>query len=267
MPPRKILFASTVALILIILSITVVYRKSSSKDKGELGILVSSENTATSINSLGSSNSNSPESTNQTDILSKQVFTNYIALQQSGNLNESNVQALTDQLSAQILDSSASAKTYTVFDLKVIAGATPEEIKDYGDQLFLIRTKYQNAYIRGSIAPNSPYIDPSESGMMRVFKDLQNLYERVVVDLSQMSVPDGLAELHLQLMNIYSASAFGLSQFSQLDIDPVAALSGLNVYNKNSDQEEVILQKIARYFVNNGIIFSTNDPGYGFSSI
>lgn len=267
----KIMMASVVAIVLIIFSAFLVHRQSVVVATTQNGVLVpSNENmvdNTTYPNSATTTTQNSTSTPNQTDILSKQVFSNFMTLQESGNLNNQTVQSLTDQLSSQIIDNQPTTKIYTYADLKIIPNPTTEDIKNYGNQLFLLRTKYQNAYIRGAISPDSPYIDPSQAGMMRVFSSMGVLYEQITGDLLKMSVPAGLADLHLQLINMYSSSAFGIKQFEQLDTDPISAISGLNLYNQNSGQEDTIIQKIANYFGNNGIIFSSNDPGYGWYSI
>ena len=267
MPPRKILFASIVALILIIFSSVVVYKQSKSTSKVSEGILVPIEETAASINSTEQTPTSNTGSTNQTDILSKQVFSNYMVLQQSGNLNDQNVQDLTEQLSDQILASSPSAKVYTLSDIKIISNPTKEDIKNYGNQFFIIRTRSQNMYIRNITAPNSPILDSSINGTANTFVLMGNVYEKIVADLLKLPVPNVLVNLHLQLVNNYAGSAFGLKKFNELNADPIAAVSGLSQYGKNSQEEETLVEKIGQYFIENGIIFSATDPGYGWNTI
>ncbi len=267
MPPRKIIFASTVAIIFIVFSVVMVNKQSVSVTQAEDGILVSSGDNVAYTNGSITDSSTSSASTNQTDILSKQVFSNFMVLRQSGNLNDTSIQSLADQLSSQIIASRQANKIYTVADLRVTSNATETELKNYGNEFFLLRIKYQNAFIGAIIAPDSPLIDTTDAGPINTYALLGNLYAWITADLLKMTVPDKLVSLHLEILNNYSGSAYGLKQFGQLETDPIAALSGLRLYGANSDQEELIIGKIAAYFVQNGIIFSASDPGYGWNNI
>lgn len=205
--------------------------------------------------------------TNLTTILSKQVFSNFMVLNQSGNLNDQTINDLTDQLSSQIIEKVPKAKVYTAADLRIIANPTEEDIKKYGNDFFILRNKYQNTYIRDMTSPGSPILDETDTGTIKTFALIRTLYENFVPELLEISVPVGLVELHLKIVNNYNESAFGLKQFEGLNNDPVAAISGLNVFSKNSNLETTILGQISSYFIKNGIIFYENEPGYGWNNV
>lgn len=264
----KILLASIVAVIFIGGAILSVFKQSQNAyiAEGTLsatdgGWVAPVEGTSTSAPST------SLIDTNLTTILSKQVFSNFMVLNQSGDLNAQTINDLTDQLSSQIIDKVPTAKVYTVADLHIISNPTKEDIKNYGNIFYAIRNKYQNAYIRGIIAPDSPLLDTTDNGTINTYILMGSLYEKIVTDLLQVPVPVSAVSLHLEIINNYSGSAFGLKQFENLNADPVAAVGGLNIYGKNSDMEELIIKKIANYLRENGIIFSTSDPGYGWNNI
>lgn len=205
--------------------------------------------------------------TNLTTILSKQVFSNFMVLNQSGNLNDQTINDLTDQLSSQIIEKAPTAKVYTVADLHIIPNPTKEDIKQYGNDFFVLRKNSQNAYIRDVTAQDSPLLDTSENGTIGVYVLVGKIYEKMSVDLLKLSVPKELTNLHLKIINNYSGSGYSLKQLDQLNTDPVAAVSGLNIYKTNSEQEDLLLEQMASYFVENGIIFSTSEPGYGWNDI
>ncbi len=203
--------------------------------------------------------------TNLTTILSKQVFSNFMVLNQSGNLNTQTINDLTDQLSSQIIEKVPKAKTYTVADLNIVSNPTKEDIKKYGNDFFILRNNSQNAYIRGITAQDSPLLDTSENGVVGTYVLVGKIYEKMSVDLLKLSVPKELIELHLKIVNNYAETGYGLKQFGQLNTDPVVAIAGLNIYKANSEQEDSLLLQIASYFVRNDIIFNENEPGYGWN--
>lgn len=205
--------------------------------------------------------------TNLTTILSKQVFSNFIVLNESGNLNAQTINDLTDQLASQIIQKVPTAKVYTAADLHIIPNPTKEDIRKYGNDFFVLRNKYQNTYIRDMTSPGSPILDETDTGAIKTFALIGALYEELVPELLKISVPIGLVELHLKILNNYNESAFGLKQFDGLNNDPVAAISGLNVFSKNSNLETTILGQISAYFIKNGIIFYENEPGYGWNNV
>ncbi len=205
--------------------------------------------------------------TNLTTILSKQVFSNFMVLNQSGNLNSQTISDLTDQLSSQIIEKVPTAKVYTIADLNIIKNPTEEDIKKYGNEFFIIRNNTQNAFIRDISSPGSPLLDKSDTGSMNTYILAGKLYEKIVNDLLTLSVPANLVDLHLAILNNYSGSAFGLKMFGQLDNDPVAAIGGLNSYSKNVTVEETMVSNMAKYLRDSGIIFNENEPGYGWNSL
>jgi|GEM_PF-4486882 len=205
--------------------------------------------------------------TNLTTILSKQVFSNFMVLNQSGNLNPQTINDLTDQLSSQIIDKIPAVKVYTIADLNINKNPTNVDIKKYGNNFFIVRNNTQNAFINQISSPGSPLLDKSDTGTMNTYILAGKLYEKIVNDLLSLSVPISLVNLHLAILNNYSGSAFGLKMFGQLDNDPIAAVGGLNLYSKNVTVEEALVSNMAQYLRDNGIIFNENEPGYGWNSL
>jgi len=260
--PLKIILACAVAVILVGGSVVIIYRQSQTAYTAGGALSASQEEWLTPINMAPFE-----AGTNQTDVLSKQVFSNFIVLNQSGKLNDQTVKSLAEQLSSEIIDRTPKAKVYTSADLRIISNPTKEDIKNYGNEFFLIRTKYQNAYIRSITALDSPILDATDSGTINTYLLMSEIYQKISEDLLKLAVPTELTSIHLEILNNYSGSAYGLKQLKLLDSDPVATVAGLNLYSKNSDVEELLIEKMARYFKENGIIFFKSDSGYGWNNI
>jgi len=205
--------------------------------------------------------------TNLTTILSKQVFSNFMVLNQSGNLNSQTINDLTDQLSSQIIDKVPTAKVYTIADLHIIPNPTKEDLRKYGNDFMILRDKYQNQYIRQTTSLDSPILNKTDAGTINIYKLIGVLYEGISNNLLYLDVPTGLVDLHLEILNNYSTLAYSLKQLEQLDENPIMAVSGLSLFNKNIDQETQILEQITAYFIKNDIIFTENEPGHGWNNI
>ncbi len=264
MPPKKVFFASIIAILFISFSLVTVFKGSTKAKPVVTGEL--SANIEPLVENLEAEKGPLP-SDNKTDVLSRQVFSNFMVLKTSGSLNNQNVDYLANDLSSQILDSVSGARVYSSADLKIVENASLEDLKIYGNSFFLIRDKYQNLYISKSIAHDSPFIDSSETGIVNSFSLISEIYSKILPDLIKLPVPSQLTSVHLKLINLYSSSAYSLKKYINIDNDPVSAIAGLSQYGKNATQEESTVEQIANYFRQSGIIFTIDDPGYGWNNI
>jgi hypothetical protein len=202
---------------------------------------------------------------NQTDIMSQKLFANLMVLQDSGTLDDQSISDLADNIASEV--DASSTPEYQLSDLTIINNASIEQIKDYANQFWTIRQKYVDLYKQNPLGSTNFVADPSDPSFISGFTATGNLYIQMAAELSKLPVPSDLADFHLKLLNNYVASGLGLEKLSQLNSDPVATISGLTTYSEYSDYETTILEIMAKYFSESGIIFSDSDPGAGWNTI
>ena len=276
MPRSKptIIVACGLAIILIVAAVIIRYTNSNHKASSSLAY-VNNANSASQDTSLedrasaallASSTDLSVPAINQTDALSRKLFSSFMVLQNSNNLNGQTISDLVTNIASNI-DASVTPK-YQLSDLTLISNATPKDLKDYANKFWAIRQKYVDLYKQNQLGSSTFLADPTDPSFAHGFVNTGNLYIQMAKDLSKLSVPAELANLHLKLLNNYIASGLSLKKLDQINTDPIATISGLSTFSQYSDYEDTILSILAQYFSKNGIIFNnTSDPGYGWNSI
>ena len=202
---------------------------------------------------------------NQTDLTSKNLFTQYISLQQSGNLNSETSQTLVNDISSQI--KITPEKQFALADLNVVQNPTTVDLKNYANKFWVIRNKYKNLYIQNISANEDTSVVSANSGAVQGLFRAGDLYIQMAVELVSIPVPKELANIHLKLINNYEVSGTSLKRLDKIDADPIVTVTGLNTYSKYSDYEDTMLRILANYFSASGIIFSSVDPGIGWKTL
>lgn len=265
----KIIVSVLIAFVLIGLSIFINY---SSNTNNTPSLVAENQKQTTNTNQTynttqtGSTQTNPTIVQNQTDLLSKQLFANYILLQKSGDLNAESTQNLADQLSSQI-NTNLPSKIYQKSDLTIIKNPTKADLKNYGNQFMFIKDKYTNQYNKDPLGQNNQSIDLLDPKVISQLSNISNLYENMAKELLNLPVPADLIDVHLEIVNNYFGSADGLKKISQIDTDPIVAISGIGIHAKFSSEETSLLKQIAGYLFENGIIFSKDEPGAGWEKI
>lgn len=264
----KVVIACILALVLITASI-IIRLVNTQKINSQLAYVDNTaqqqNNLANSTNEMASSTDLSALVTNQTDLVSQKLFANFAALQSSGNLNPQTITDLADNI-ASGLDTKATIQ-YKISDLNLINNASTKEIKDYANKFWTIRQKYMDLYSQNPIGSANFATDPLSSSFGSGFTATGDLYIKAANELSKLSIPSELAGLHLKLLNNYAASGQALKKLAQINTDSISAISGISTFSQYSDYEDIILSTMAQYFSESGIIFSNNEPGFGWNSI
>lgn len=266
----KILVACGCALLLIICASIVRANNYSYKVGNSLSYVSDSNpvpNSDSDTNTASSTNLDIPvvPADNQTDDMSQKLFANLMVLQSSGNLSDQSITDLATSMASQV-DASNTIQ-YQVSDLTIINKATIAQTKDYANKFWAIRQKYVNVYKQNEIGSTNFSADPTDPSFSTGFAAVGDLYIKMAADLSKLPVPSALADLHLKLLNNYVASGLGLKKMNVVNSDPINAVSGLSTFSNYTDYETTILEIMAQYFSQDGIIFTSTDPGIGWNSV
>lgn len=184
-----------------------------------------------------------------TDIIGRSLLSDYILLEARGNATDANIIALADKY-VQVLPTLNVAPTIDYVDIKTTSN-TKINFQNYANRLEEIYEENTNDVSRAYAEAGSP--DTSNPAIYSFISTFGTIYAETASKLQNMSVPLSLVGNHLQLVNGYLSSATGMEAISKIKQDPSVALAGLMAINESLNKEEIILDKIRKILISNGI--------------
>lgn len=182
----------------------------------------------------------------ETDKFSRELFSTVATLNQTGGLDQSSVDKLSDSLAEQI-QNSTQKKVFSLSDLKIIDKNDSRTIQNYNKEAgavlykkYPINEKIINI-LKESLTENSEIDSSILSKLDPIIKQI----EEVIAGMIKISVPSKIAVLHLDLINVFEKIAESLRDIKLVDTDPIVAIGAISQYPKNNDQLELILGKLA----------------------
>lgn len=201
---------------------------------------------STSISAEGDVVEATQPSLNTTDIVSRQLISDYITLEQNGQATESNLNTLASQY-ADSIKTIITPVQITLTDLKIVKDSS-QSIKTYSNELGLI----YNSYL-GQLNIAHPITSADSTATQSLANQILSLYTETATKLKTMPVPIGLADLHLQLTNIILSDVTSSQAIANSELDPTAALAGLITFRNNATKEQNIMGKIQQLLIKYGV--------------
>jgi hypothetical protein len=190
----------------------------------------------------------------QTDLLGRQLFTDYLNLNSKNQLTKENINNLANSYAENILNLHTASK---IDGSKIIVVAdSPANLSTYGNTVFAVRSRY-GKMAEKSLAQNS-FTDPNSQEFSKFMSSVSLIYKQIATELQSMPVPSSLAENHVNLINNYLSSSESAKSLANLSKDSLGAYAALNSYAKNEKEESELLGNIQISLVSNGIIFSNS---------
>jgi len=200
--------------------------------------------------SSGTSTVSSTEKLTNTDIISRQLFSDYVGLAANGQATQDNLDALGDQYAESIVTSS-QAKSLNVYDLKTESDSKAN-FQSYSDTLSTIYSKYSAQLITATKA-NQDFSNLGPDTVAFANK-ISKIYLAEANELQAIPVPNLFVADHLKLANLYLTNSWNMNAIANADTDPTDAYSAISSESTIDGQEKVILTDIERLLVSNAII-------------
>ncbi|MBU3925588.1 thrombospondin type 3 repeat-containing protein [Patescibacteria group bacterium] len=181
-----------------------------------------------------------------TDQLARQFFASFMALYQSGSLDEETKSQMADSLAENLSQERLSDK-YTVFDLNIINDNSKEAIKIYGDKTQSIIDKYQANGGEDEITIINNAFQNEDNKELQKLDATIILYRNVYKELLKVEAPSSLAGYHLDLINGIYNLAESLVKIEETFNDPIGGLVGVNQYQEAYLQTRRAMANIGRY--------------------
>lgn len=218
----------------------------------ELGSLsvVNNPSTANSLDSIANNyleTSSSTEGTSQqedltgTDLVGRQLISDYLSLANSGQDTDTNLSTLTNKY-IESIPTLVTAEQVTYADL-VYGNSDKVSLATYDNKIELIYNQYTSKLVALQSTPGLKNIDMSSEFSASMNK-MGDLYQETAKELKKVTVPSIVAEQHLKLVNAYLKNSVAAYSISTMGDDPATAFAGLVMLNDSTDQETLLWVEI-----------------------
>lgn len=182
--------------------------------------------------------------------VSTNIISNYVLLDQVGQLNEETIATLETQVIDAAYETAQIKDRYSIFDLTTFPDYEKENVIQYGNTFASMLLDYYATFASIKNTDDATYI----STISAVFISFAE-------ELSHIPTPAGIAEVHLRFINNTNRVGQAIKILNTSDQDPVRALFALQQYEQSGGEQTQLFVDIANYFRANGILFDENTLG------
>jgi len=201
--------------------------------------------------------STSTKPLSQTDILSRQLFSDFIALKSQGQITPKNINALATKYATSISNTDISDALTPQVNINqiIIVPDSRENMVAYGNTVTNIRNKYKDLVII-EYNKDTNLTNPDSSALFDFLGATGRLYRAATEKLLATKVPASLAENHLNLIRNYQESAALAELINNTTKDPMRSLVAVNNYVRNTEKEGKLLLNIRVALIAYGVSFN-----------
>lgn len=199
----------------------------------------------------------------QTDILARDFFTSFLALRESGNLNEDAVNKLADSFLGNISQQQPE-KRYKISDLQIVGKEDENTLKNYGNALGEIIKKYYGLRKEEELIIINLALETENESELRKLDSIIKLYQGASSELVKVEVPQPVSFEHLVIVGSVWNVGEALKLIENIFSDSIQGLIGLKQYQMELTEANDALENISNYFTKKGVFFGENEAGYIF---
>ena len=198
--------------------------------------------------------STTPQNLNSTDLVTRQLFTDYLSLAATGQATDDNVAALGAQYANSVVDT-ASPSSINLDSLALVSDSKAN-FEAYSKAVSNIYNKYHN--LAGTTIKGAGSLDSiSAPNFVPTMSTLATLYERAATELEAVPTPTSLATSHLALINTYLGNVETLRALTNITRDPIASYGILAKASAQGGDEDNALLGIRGMLLIHGVAFNT----------
>lgn len=190
-----------------------------------------------------------PPPKNDTELISQQLYSDYLSLSLSGQATEDNITKLANVYVSNIGNLHRSAKVLLT-DIKIVED-TQSNYALYAGSITKIYAYYQTL-LAAELGDNTK-IDTSGSAVVDFASSLKKIYENEAQELTKIPVPREVSSAHIRLINNYLSNASIFDALTKMDSDPASAYAGTVQQSKNGEEEKQIIAEIDRILTEHGL--------------
>ncbi|PIR39951.1 MAG: hypothetical protein COV33_02455 [Candidatus Zambryskibacteria bacterium CG10_big_fil_rev_8_21_14_0_10_34_34] len=200
-----------------------------------------------------------PEETD-TDIISRSLTANYLALKDSGKLDSTSAQKLIDQTTNYI--GQINTPIIPITQLNVIADNGNQSMIDYGENLGNILKNNRPTKAKNEIDIITKAIESRDVSKINELDGVIETYKKITEELLKMPVPKTFFRAHLDMTNGMRNMALAMIEMKSVFNDPIKGLSALQLYQEGANMFASAIQATNTFISQNKIIYKQGSGGY-----
>lgn len=208
------------------------------------------------ISHIASSTPSTPLS--DTDLISRQLFSEYIQVSMNGQSTTPNLQILGGKYAEGILNQYNISSSQKISAKNLLATKdSPALLSQYEKQITTLHEKY--AGIAKALSVPSPTSDDiADPALQKFFTTLSTLYKQAAGEFGAMAVPASFLQTHAALVNNYLSSAEMMQNLSAYSDDPLKLYAVIKKQTENQKEEEELFKHIELSLKNYGASSNTS---------
>ena len=203
------------------------------------------------------------------DQFSRDLFTRYVSIKQTGSGDPADYNNYTDLVQSYI-DKEAtalSANIHSATDFKVIAKETPADIHRYGNEFGALFVTDETPDLENELVIlNRATENQNQTELNKLDKNIA-AYEEILNGLLKISVPESFLPDHLTLTNAVETIILGIKSMKFSFSDPLKAAAGLKNYPDAAGNILPLLRNIGGGLEESGVTFTQTETGYRFINL
>lgn len=190
------------------------------------------------------------------------LLSEYLAASEGRDtLTDEERRRITEDVAEQIRTENVRENTYVLGDLPLVEDSAAA-YRTYGNALGTIFARYEKNALESEVAIMKRAFanrDRNELAKILVHADA---YRSIAEELSRVSVPRSLADIHLRFVNTYAGIAQSLTEISVVFEDSVRGMTGIKAYSEHLGNLGTATTDLRTFFSDHQIVFSTTEPGF-----
>ncbi len=195
-----------------------------------------------------------------TDIVSTSIASNYLALKQSGALDQESAQKLIDQTIDFI--SQNGERVAITSELNVISDNGLQTITEYGENLGTVLRKNRPAIVKNEVEIITKALETNDQSKIEELQEIIIVYNNITNDLLKMKVPKTFVKAHLDMINGSKGITLALKKIQGVFGDPIQGLPTLQIYSQGANTLTKSLQATSSFIVENKVVYKQGSGGY-----
>jgi hypothetical protein len=191
-------------------------------------------------------------SMNETDKLSRELFTLATALGQSDQVDSQTLSQIAAKFGSSI-DTDLVQNRYSSKDIQTIK-TTSQSLTSYASNLRTLLAKYNKGQADIDVVVQA--IEQGDESGLATLDTTRDSYRALAKDLVALKVPIGVAPYHLTIANSMSGIADSFGYIQQLSDNGLSALIGIAIYKQYSGALDTAVTDMKEYLTGYGILSS-----------
>jgi hypothetical protein len=189
------------------------------------------------------------EKLTSTDLIGRQLLSDYVSLATNNQANDSSILALANQY-IESIPTLVAADAISYGEIK-IASTNEGTMSKYSSELVKIQGEYAKQY--EGLNTMSLSSEASAETYASFATRAAKVYRDTALKLKNMMVPAPLAQNHFLLVNIYLTNAAAMDAISKISDDPATAFAGIVLLGESIVEEQELLVKIGEILLSNDV--------------